>query len=248
MDQDSGITSDHSDFVLLKTQRGCATKGNYSLLDSKTEIEFYQYNAKLQNLTTLPGFPTPGNWKYMLGFQSLTGWTYNCRHNQQQKFSIPNAVDQFSFVYESQYKNFLVGVAVCLVVLLLELFILTLRRIVNSAVYPVGYKQKYLPKHFCYAIMRYIIDGCAKLTLAGLTLGNLFTIYKNYNWFKSAINLNCADGNTTTLYSILNPFLILYTQLFNFSLATLVVCIVMIIIDLLHFVYIYRNELTYYLV
>ncbi len=135
-----------------------------------------------------------------------------------------------------------------MIIILLELFILTLRRIVNSAVYPIGYKQKYLPKHFIYSLIRYIVDGCVKITLIGLTLGNLFTIYKNYNWFKSAINLNCADGNLTTLYSILNPFLNLYTQLFNYSLATLVVCVFMFVVDIVHFIYIYRNELTFYLI
>lgn len=248
MELDTGITPDHSDFVLLNTMRGCATKGNYSQLDSLTQIDFYQYNPKLLNLTTLPGFPTPGNWKYLLGFESLTGWTYNCRHNQQKKFSIPNAITQFSFTYRTDYQNFLIGVAVCLIIILLQLFILTLRRIVNSAVYPIGYKQKYLPKHFLYAIVRYIVDVCAKITLTGLTLGNLFTIYKNYNWFKSAINLNCADGNITTLYSILDPFVNLYTLLLNYSIATLVVCIFMIVIDIVHFVYIYKNELTFYLI
>lgn len=36
MDQDTGINPDHSDFVLLNILRGCATKGNYSQLDSMT--------------------------------------------------------------------------------------------------------------------------------------------------------------------------------------------------------------------
>jgi len=79
-------------------------------------------------------------------------------------------------------------VAVCLIILILELLVLTLRRIINSAVYPVGYKQKYLLKHFCYAMIRYVIDILAKLALMGLALGNIFTIYINYNWFKGAVN------------------------------------------------------------
>ena len=77
---------------------------------------------------------------------------------------------------------------VCLIILILELLVLTLRRIINSAVYPVGYKQKYLIKHFCYAMIRYVVDILTKLALMGLALGNIFTIYINYNWFKGAIN------------------------------------------------------------
>lgn len=128
------------------------------------------------------------------------------------------------------------------------MLILTLRRCVNNAVYPVGYRQRYLLKHFLLALSRYVLDGCAKLALLGLSLGNLFTIYINYNWFKSAINLKCADGNTTTIFGVLNPFMILYSDLFNYSLAVLVVCVVMVVVDVIHFVYIWRNELTYYLV
>lgn len=90
-------------------------------------------------------------------------------------------------------------------------------------------------------MIRYIIDGCAKLALFGLALGNIFTIYINYNWFKGAINEKCADGNFGTLYAILNPFLQLYTHLFNYALAVLAVCIAMIVVDVIHFIYIWRN-------
>lgn len=62
MDQDTGISTDHSDFLLLKSARGCAKVGNYTRLNSQTEISFYQNNPKLQALTTIPGFPSPGNW------------------------------------------------------------------------------------------------------------------------------------------------------------------------------------------
>ena len=248
MVQDSGITPTHSDYLLLLTQRGCASMGNYSLLDSQTEINFYNSNPQLQALTVTPGFPAPGNWQYMLGFASMTGWTYNCRHNQQGKFAIPKAISQFSFDYKTQYQNFLVGVTVCLVIILLEVVVLALRRIVNNAVYPVGYRQHYLLKHFMYAMVRYVVDLCTKLALLGLALGNIFTIYTNYNWFKTAINLNCPDSNYATLYSILSPFLTLYTLLFNYALATLVICIAMIAVDVVHFIYVYRNELTFYLV
>jgi hypothetical protein len=248
MDADSGLNPAHSDFVLLNYARGCAREGNYSLLDQMSEISFYANNQQLQNLTLLPGFPQPGNWLYNLGFASLTGWTYKCRHTFSNKFSIPNAISQFNFSYLRTFQNLLIGVAVGLIVVLLEVVVVTLRRIINSAVYPVGYKQKYLLKHFWLALSRYLVDATAKLTILGLTLANLFTIYTNYNWFKSAVNLNCADGNIGTLQAIMNPYMTLYTKLFNYSLATLVVCVAMLVVDLLHFCYIYRSELAFYLV
>ena len=154
MDQDMGISPSHSDYILLNIQRGCADRGNFTQLDWQTEITFFENNPALQDLTVIPGFPSPGNWEYLLGFQSLTGWTYQCRHNLNKKFSIPKAIEQFSFTYKQTYQNFLIGVAVCLIVLLLELLVLSLRRVINSAVYPVGYKQKYLLKHFCWALLR----------------------------------------------------------------------------------------------
>ena len=62
MDEDTGIDTNHSDYVLLNTARGCAEKGNYSSLASLTEIEFYAANDNLQALTNNTGFPDPGNW------------------------------------------------------------------------------------------------------------------------------------------------------------------------------------------
>ena len=46
----------------------------------------------------------------------------------------------------------------------------------------------------------------------------------------------------------MNPFLTLYTHLFNYALAVLVICLTMLVIDIVHFIYIWRNELTHYLV
>lgn len=97
IDADTGISPDHSDFLLLNNYRGCAEIGNYTLLDSMSEIFFYQYNPSLQALTSLNGFPSPSNWQYLLGFSSLPGWTYKCRHTYDNKFSIPKAVNQFTF-------------------------------------------------------------------------------------------------------------------------------------------------------
>lgn len=44
------------------------------------------------------------------------------------------------------------------------------------------------------------------------------------------------------------PFMNLYTNLFRFFLGDMIVCAVMLIIDIVHFVYIYKNELTFYLI
>jgi hypothetical protein len=46
----------------------------------------------------------------------------------------------------------------------------------------------------------------------------------------------------------MDPYMTLYTKLFNYSLATLVICVAMLIVDIIHFVYIYNSELAYYLV
>ena len=199
-------------------------------------------------MTTIPGFPQPGNWNYQFGFSSQTGWTYKCRHTFNNKFSIPKAIDQFTFSYLSTFNNFLIGITVCLIIIILEIVVITLRRIINNAVYPIGYKQKYLLKHFLLGLSRYIIDILAKLGIFALTLANLFTIYTNYNWFKSAVNLGCPDGNFGTLANIMDPYMTLYTKLFKYSLATLVICIAMLLVDIIHFVYIYRSELSFYLV
>ena len=62
IDQDLGINPSHSDYILLKIQRGCAGVGNFTQLDYQTEIDFFQNNPQLQSLTSIPGFPSPGNW------------------------------------------------------------------------------------------------------------------------------------------------------------------------------------------
>jgi hypothetical protein len=84
-----------------------------------SEINFYQNNPSLQALTLLPVFPKPANWIYSFGFASETAEptdavTYN------NKFSIPNAINQFNFAYLTTYTKFLIGIAICLIIILLE--------------------------------------------------------------------------------------------------------------------------------
>jgi len=55
----------------------------------------------------------------LFGFASLTGWTYRCRHTYAKKFSIPNAINQFNFNYLGTYNNFLIGIAIGLIVIIL---------------------------------------------------------------------------------------------------------------------------------
>lgn len=140
------------------------------------------------------------------------------------------------------------GIVICLVIVGVELLSLGLRRCVNSAVYPVGYKQRYLVKHFLMALFRYIVDALCKLGILGVSFGALWLIYSNYNWFKSAINLGCADSNPTTLKNILVPYMNIYSKLLYYYIGILAVTGAMIIIDIIHFVYIYKAELSYYLI
>lgn len=53
IEEDTGLNPDHSDFILLNIERGCAQVGNLSQLDFLTQKEFYQNNANLQALTQI---------------------------------------------------------------------------------------------------------------------------------------------------------------------------------------------------
>ena len=98
-------------------QRGCLDVGNYTLLDSTTELEFYANNPNLNALSQISGFPDPGNWVFKFGFASFNGWTYKCRHTYAGKFNIQNALKQFNFTYLTTYDNFLTGITLCIVLL-----------------------------------------------------------------------------------------------------------------------------------
>jgi hypothetical protein len=119
--------------------------GNYSLIESSTEAEFYANNRNLEELTEIEGFPEAGNWDYHFGFASLPSWTYRCRHNLDGKFSIGETSKQFNFEIFSLLEAGSIVVIISCVVLAMEIFILTVRRCVNSSIYPVGYRQKHMP-------------------------------------------------------------------------------------------------------
>jgi len=42
--------------------------------------------------------------------------------------------------------------------------------------------------------------------------------------------------------------MVLYNKLLNYAIAAIVICVIMLVIDVIHFVYIYRGELVFYLV
>lgn len=88
INEDTGVSENHMDFVLLSVPRGCAEEGNYSLIDEITEYEFYNNNPSLYSLTQIKGFPEAGNWKYKFGFSAVGSWTYKCRQNLNRKYSI----------------------------------------------------------------------------------------------------------------------------------------------------------------
>lgn len=120
------------EFVLLNQKRGCADVGDFQVLDSITEIEFYANNPALDALSTNNGFPKPGNQIYNLGFASLPSWTYNCRHNYDKKFSIPKALSIMNFDFFSSYYYVALVQILLYSILGFQLFILTIRRLLKK--------------------------------------------------------------------------------------------------------------------
>lgn len=195
MDEDSGIDPDHSDFILLSESRGCVELGNYSTLDSLSEIDFYASNPQLDSLQNKTGFPNPSNWEYNLGFANVPSWTYPCRHNYDRKFSIPNTRSQFNFEFFQSYTASIIVMAIFIAAIAVEVFVIVVRRIFNNSIYPVGYKQIYLPLDFCAAITRYIYDLVAKLVILSVSIYLTWQTFYNWNWFKSVVNFNCYNSN-----------------------------------------------------
>ena len=103
-----------------------------------------------------------------------------------------------------------IAIAVIIGVIAAEFLVLTIRKIFKSSVYPTGYQQRYLPCDFCKALTQYIIDFSCKLTILGLMLYIAYVSWYNWNWFKSAIQENCADDNPQLFQYILSPYSDLY--------------------------------------
>ena len=105
----------------------------------------------------------------------------------------------------------------------------------------MGYKQVYLCKDFCFAIVRYIIDFSCKAIIFATTFYVAWVCMVNWNWFKSAINVGCTDGNYTMITYMIEPFRDMYQQAVVLTIAQMIVIVVVLILDLVHFVWVYRN-------
>lgn len=57
INEDTGLSGSHEDFVLLSVPRGCASEGNYTEIDEISEYQFYNNNPSLYQLTQIKGFP-----------------------------------------------------------------------------------------------------------------------------------------------------------------------------------------------
>ena len=106
-----------------------------------------------------------------------------------------NAIYIINFEYYTIY-NVIAIIQLCVMIgICLEIFILFVRRTFKKEVYPVGYRQVYLPCDFCLALTRYIIDFFFKLCMIGLVLFVAWKSYEYWNWFKAATNENCVNDN-----------------------------------------------------
>ena len=106
----------------------------------------------------------------------------------------------------------------------------------------------YLPKDFCLALTRYIIDFSCKFVILGLLIYTAWVIFVNWNWFKSSLNLGCPDNDEMLINNVMEPFRTIYQQSLVYVVSQLVVFTFVAIIDIIHFIYIYRKDLRYYLV
>jgi hypothetical protein len=78
--------------------------------------------------------------------------------------------------YDS-YNAVAIAQIIALVIVGVEIFILFIRSACRKEVYPVGFRQTYLPWEFCKAITRYLVDFTAKVVLLGLTI---FVVWKSF--------------------------------------------------------------------
>lgn len=81
-----------------------------------------------------------------MGFKHFPGWTYKCRHNYDNKFSIKNAQGLLNFDFYNTYNGLYIPIVVFIGTIGLLILIIIIRRIVNSSIYPIGYKQQFLLK------------------------------------------------------------------------------------------------------
>lgn len=107
--------------------------------------------------------------------------------------------------------------------------------------YPTGYKQVYLPRDFCLALTRYIIDLASKLVIFALAFYSTWVCIVNWNWFKTAINLDCADKSSTMVTHVMEPFRDMYQYGIILLIGQMIVLVFVACVDIVHFCYIYKN-------
>lgn len=164
---DQGIDPYHSDYVLLNNYRGCADVGNYTIFDTIDEAAFYSANPSLQALTTVKGFPTPGNWAYNLGFLNMPSWTYKCRFSYQKNYNVPNATEIVSLSFRTLQQGLYYPIYAVFAVIAIEILVLFLRRIFTSTIYPQGFKKVALPREFVTGLLRIVLELVCKCLLLG---------------------------------------------------------------------------------
>lgn len=74
-----------------------------------------------------------------------------------------------------------------------------------------------------------------------------YKCYYNWNWIMKALNMNCPDSNPQLIYQVLTPYQQMYTSLYSQYTVLVAVCVVMLVIDIVYNVYVYHNELRFYL-
>lgn len=92
-------------------------------------------------------------------------------------------------------------------------------RLYSRQIYPVGFKQVYLPYDFLKAIARYIVDFVSKVTIFGMVFYLTWTSLYNWNWFISAINEDCPESNPQMLNNVLTPYTDLYLTIMQFCIG-----------------------------
>jgi len=63
----------------------------------------------------------------------------------------------------------------------------------------------------------------------------------------TALSINCADSNPQLINYVLTPYQQMYMSLYSQYIVLVAVCVLMLIIDIVYNVYVYQNELKFYL-
>lgn len=98
-----------------------------------------------------------------------------------------------------------------------------------------------MPSEFVKGLIRYIIDAICKIGVLVITIYLSYVSIYNWNWFKSAINENCFDGNPQLAVNVMNTYSKLYYGLIQVSVAKAAITLFIIVVDVVHFHYVYKT-------